>query len=225
MIPKIIHYVWFGGNKPQQVLDCIKTWQEVCPDYEIREWNERNCMIECDFFKEAIALRKYSFASDVVRLKVLSDYGGIYFDTDVRLISSLDPFLSNRSFVGKELPFRVGTAVIGSEPHVPWVDEFLNSYTVKGKHFIQRDGNLDMVVNTIKLTDFLNCTWHRHKNDIEVYDEDVFCCKSYFTGNVDLSERSVAIHDFSCSWSNPNPVGVFEKLKRVFLRISLLKNK
>lgn len=67
MIPKIIHYIWFGGEKPQDVLDCIETWKKVCPDYEIWEWDESNCSIcDCDYFREAFYVRKYAFASDPV---------------------------------------------------------------------------------------------------------------------------------------------------------------
>ena len=205
MIPKIIHYVWLGGEKPKAVLDCIKSWRDACPDYEIREWNESNSdLYLCDFIREAYALRKMAFVSDVIRLKVLIEYGGIYLDTDVRLLKSFDDFLHHRSFIGRESPFYVSTAVIGSEPNVAWISEFLsNSYTTKGKHFILRYGTLDIVPNTRKLSEFLNNTWHRHFQDIALYEEDFFCCKSYFTGEIQTTCNSVAIHDYMCTW-RPN---------------------
>jgi mannosyltransferase OCH1-like enzyme len=86
--------------------------------------------------QEALALKKYAFASDVIRLAVLFEYGGVYLDTDVKLLKSFDSFLNNKSFIGKELPLRLSTAVIGAEPGLQWIKDFLYSYTIKGKHFI-----------------------------------------------------------------------------------------
>lgn len=220
MIPKIIHYVWFGGEKPNSVLACIETWKTACPDYEIREWNEGNCgIINCDFLSEALSLRKYAFASDVIRMAVLSKYGGIYLDTDVRLLKSFDEFLLNRSFIGFETPFCVSTAVIGAELNVKWVEEFLNhTYAIKGKHFILRNGSLDLEPNTRKLTDFLNCTWHRHSQDIAIYPEDYFCCKSFFTGEIRTTENSVAIHDFACTWKPRKKESIFVRMHNLMKR-------
>lgn len=225
MIPKIIHFVWFGGEKPKEVLDCIDSWKKCCPDYEIREWNEQNCSFcNCDFLKEALALRKFAFASDVIRLAVLSRFGGIYLDTDVRLLRSFEAFLGNKSFIGLETPFRVSTAVIGSEPNVAWVSEFLGqTYSMKGKHFINKDGSLDLVPNTAKLSEFLNCTWHKHSRSISIYPEDFFCCKSFFTGEIKTTENSVAIHDFACTWKPTKEETIEFRLKNLWIRISISK--
>lgn len=95
MIPKIIHYVWFGGNPlPREVRMCIESWKLRCPGYEIKEWNEGNFNINCHHFcAEAYASREWAFASDYARLKVVYDNGGIYLDTDVELLKSLDEVL------------------------------------------------------------------------------------------------------------------------------------
>lgn len=223
MIPKIIHYVWFGGEKPQSVLDNIESWKLYCPDYEIREWNETNCEIyDCAFLNEARAVGKYGFVSDVIRLFVLCKYGGIYLDTDVRLLSTMDPFLCCPSFIGKELPFRLSSAVIGSQPNISWIQDFLKTYLVRGRHFIDRFGNLDLTVNTILLTDFLNCTWHKYKYELVVFPEDYFCCKSYFTKEITVTKNSVAIHDFSCSWRiNKGECLLFERFRNAIIRLEI----
>lgn len=226
MIPKIIHYIWFGGEKPQSVIDCIDSWRKACPDYEIREWNESNCGIcNCDFFVEANAVHKPGFSSDPLRYKILSRYGGIYLDTDVRLLKSFDEFLHHKSFIGKELPLRVGTAVIGSEPDVPWVKEFLAQYETKGKHFIFRDGRLNMTVSTELLSNFFNCTWHRHSQEVAIYPEDYFCCKSFFTGEICTTDNSVAIHDFACTWKVEKKLTLFGRLRNLAIRAKLIMKK
>lgn len=87
MIPKTIHYCWFGGNpKPDIIERCIASWKKYCPDYEIVEWNETNFDIsQHSFMLEAYEQKKWAFVSDVARLIILYNYGGIYMDTDVEL--------------------------------------------------------------------------------------------------------------------------------------------
>ena len=104
MIPKTIHYIWFGGNPlPEDAKRCIDTWKKYCPDYEIKEWNESNFDVaQNDYIKEAYEAKKWAFVSDYARLKVLVEYGGIYMDTDVEVLKPLDRFLSERAFSGFE---------------------------------------------------------------------------------------------------------------------------
>ena len=102
MIPKIIHYCWFGGKPfPSAVQKCIDSWKKYLPDYEIREWNETNYDLDkCKFAKEAYDQKKWAFVTDFVRLDVVYQYGGIYFDTDVEVIKSFDDLLNNKAFLG-----------------------------------------------------------------------------------------------------------------------------
>lgn len=104
MIPKIIHYIWFGGNPlPELAVKCIESWKKYCPDYEIMIWDERNFDVSvCAYTKEAYDAKKWAFVSDYVRLKALYEYGGIYMDTDVELVKSLDGFLHEKAFSGFE---------------------------------------------------------------------------------------------------------------------------
>lgn len=95
MIPKIIHYCWFGGNdKPELVEQCIQSWKRICPDYKLMEWNESNFNVNCiPYVSDAYADQKWAFVSNYARLYIIYNYGGIYLDTDVLLHHSLDKLL------------------------------------------------------------------------------------------------------------------------------------
>lgn len=104
MIPKKIHYCWFGrGEKPKLAEKCIASWRKCCPDYEIIEWNEDNFDINSNpYTKWCYENKKYAFLSDYVRLLVVYQNGGLYFDTDVELVKNTDFLLENQSFFGFE---------------------------------------------------------------------------------------------------------------------------
>ena len=104
MIPKIIHYCWFGGKPlPKLAKKCIASWKKFCPDYEIKEWNESNFDLNsCTYVKEAYDSKKYAFVSDYARFWILHRYGGVYFDTDVELLKSIDDILADGAFMGVE---------------------------------------------------------------------------------------------------------------------------
>lgn len=104
MIPKIIHYCWFGrGKMPKLALKCLKSWNKYCSDYKVICWNEDNFDINSNqYVKEAYESRKYAFVSDYVRLYALYNYGGVYMDTDVEVIKNIDKFLAEKAFTGFE---------------------------------------------------------------------------------------------------------------------------
>lgn len=104
MIPKIIHYCWFGrGKKPKLAKKCIESWKKYCPDYMIIEWNEDNFDVEkYPYAKYCLEHKKWAFLSDFVRLKVVCEQGGIYFDTDVELVRNIDELLKYEAFFGFE---------------------------------------------------------------------------------------------------------------------------
>lgn len=104
MIPKTIHYCWFGrGEKPKLAKKCIESWKKYCPDYKIIEWNEDNFDVEkYPYAKYCLENKKWAFLSDFVRLKVVCEHGGIYFDTDVELIQNIDELLKYEAFYGFE---------------------------------------------------------------------------------------------------------------------------
>ena len=108
MIPKKIHYCWFGGNPlkplPEAMKRNIESWKKFCPGYEIICWDEKNYDINnsIPFVKQAYACKKFAFVSDYVRLEALYREGGIYMDTDVELVKPLDDFLQHRFFTSTE---------------------------------------------------------------------------------------------------------------------------
>lgn len=102
MIPKTIHYIWFGGNPLTPLAErCIASWREFCPDYEIVRWDESNFDGGNNrYFQEALTAKKWAFASDYARLKILVENGGFYMDTDVQVLKPLDRFLSDEALSG-----------------------------------------------------------------------------------------------------------------------------
>lgn len=115
MIPKIIHYCWFGPNEKSEVAErCIESWKRHCPDYELKEWNEHNSeALQNKFYKDAYRKKKYAFVADVIRVEALNRYGGIYMDLDMLLLQSLDSLLHLDFFSGFEVPNRAAYGLFG----------------------------------------------------------------------------------------------------------------
>ena len=130
MIPKKIHYVWFGkGEMNERTKKCIESWKKYLPDYEIKEWNEDNFDINYnDFTKKAYKNGKWAFVSDVARLYALYTEGGIYMDTDVEVYKPLDEFLGNEGFTGFEDTHYPATATMGSVKGNPVIKLILDYY-------------------------------------------------------------------------------------------------
>lgn len=199
MIPKTIHYCWFGGaEKPPTVIRYINLWRRVMPDYVIKEWNETNFDISRRAYtREAYALRNYAFVADVCRLEALWTEGGIYLDTDIEVLSRFDKFLHLHSFLGREHNF-LGTGCIGAEAGSRWVKIFLDYYS--RHHFINFFGHMCRTPNTKLLTVTL---WPRIPAEERpiVFDFDYFCAKRWDNGEVQITPCTVCVHHFSCSWT------------------------
>ena len=115
MIPKVIHYCWFGkSKKPKLVKDCILSWKKHLPDYEIIEWNETNSDLSLPFVREAYKQKKWAFVADYIRLKVLYENGGVYLDTDMLVLKPLDSLLSDKTFIGAECLEFINCAILGT---------------------------------------------------------------------------------------------------------------
>lgn len=198
MIPKTIHYCWFGGKeKPPTFCEYLATWQKFLPDFEIKEWNESNFPVnEYRYAREAYAMGDFAFVSDVARLHALFMEGGIYLDTDVELINNFDAYLACESFVGRESEF-IGTAVIGAEPSLPWISRFLDYY--KGRHFINPFGHPVRTANTKIMT--LRILPKVNDEDYPVvFEQGYLSCKDYVTGELLIRSGAAAIHHFQASW-------------------------
>ena len=217
MIPKKIHYCWFGGRPmPDKMLHFISTWHKICPDYEFIKWDEANFDVDnsIPFVKEAYEHKKYAFVSDYVRLLALYNEGGIYLDTDVEVKKSFDDLLSLRSFLGKEMPFKLSTAVIGAEKNVDWIKDFLATYD--NKHFIRRLGKLNTLENTALLTTFFNHNYPKYFDNVSIFDIDFFCAKLFSNGEYYISNNTYAIHHYFGSWIKKKDWG--QRIKALLCR-------
>lgn len=183
MIPKIIHYCWFGhGEIPQSAQQCIASWHQYMPDWEYKLWNENNFDVQSlPYTKEAYEAKKYAFVSDYVRLWALNKEGGLYLDTDVMVFKPFDDLLEHSAFAGfegsKRLP--VGTCVMASEPNGLWVREMLNAY--KDRHFVIKGGVFDLTTNVQFITALMaeqglvQDGQEQDYKDLHVFPVEYFC--------------------------------------------------
>lgn len=126
MIPKTIHYCWFGDSPLSELNQrCVRSWGHVMPDFAIKKWSENNSPLDNEYCRTALARRQWPFVADYVRLHALWEEGGIYFDTDVEVVKSFDPLLQHRCFAGFQLDKEhidwVNNAVLGAEPGHPFI--------------------------------------------------------------------------------------------------------
>lgn len=130
MIPKVIHYCWFGHKKKTKLIkDCIKSWKRHLPDYEIVEWNEKNTDLTLPFVRDAYRLKKWAFVADYIRLKVLYEFGGIYLDTDMMVLKTFDSLLENKCFFGAEDMDFINCAIIGTEKNYWFIKKSIDYYS------------------------------------------------------------------------------------------------
>jgi len=219
MIPKIIHYCWFGGGqKPESVERNISQWKQILFDYVFVEWNENNFDVNYNrYVQEAYKNKKYAFVSDVCRLYALKQQGGVYLDTDVEVLKRFDSFLMQHSFIGEEQNgLLLGTAVIGALRESVWVQDFLKSY--ENIRFEITKTKFNDKPNTIRITDFLK------KYDGEkprTYPVDFFCAKDYKTKKVLVTDNTVCIHHYAESWVvTPR----YKRIESIFWNVFGLKN-
>lgn len=211
MIPKVIHYCWFGrGEKPELAKKCIASWKTFLPDYQIKEWNEDNFDINCNqYVKEAYESRKFAFVTDYVRLYAIYTEGGVYMDTDVEVLKTLDPFLHHHAFSGFETDGNVPTGMMAGEKGSIWAKELLDMYD--NRKFIMADGSFDMTTNTTVITKYmlgkglvLNNRYQDFPGLCTMYPAEFFCPKDHRTGKIKCTHNTVCIHHFAGTWLEHN---------------------
>lgn len=212
MIPKIIHYCWFGGNPlPESAKKCIESWKKCCPDYEIKEWNESNYDIQKNpYMKEAYEMEKWGFVPDYARLDIIYQYGGIYLDTDVELLKNMDPLLSEKAFMGCEGRTSASPGLgFGAEKGNPIIKEILEN-VYKNRHFLQADGSIDTTPSPRLNTEFLKTKGLKLSGEIEhlgdeitIYPAEYFAPKNFATGEIVLTDHTYSIHHYDASWYEP----------------------
>lgn len=209
MIPKIIHYCWFGrGEMPQLAKDCIASWHKYMPDWKYKLWNEDNFDVNAiPYTKEAYEAGKFAFVSDYVRLVALCEEGGLYMDVDFEVYKSFDDLMSFDAFAGfegsKSCPVMMG--VVASRANGLWVKEMLEAY--RNRHFIKEGGVLDTTTNVRFITSIMHENGfeqngkEQNYRDLHVFPVDYFCPRQT-TGEYIRTENTYCDHLGLGSWSN-----------------------
>lgn len=234
MIPKIIHYCWFGGKPlPDSAKKCIASWRKFLPDYEIKEWNESNFDVNCiKYTREAYRLKKYAFVSDYARFFILYKYGGLYFDIDVEVIRNMDDIISRGPFMGREAqpvesetePKYNNTAVKGTNPGLglgvaPGLDLYKNIVEwYNAHHFTTWNGKftgtvvdiVSKILSTMPIKMFDNGVLY--VGGVYIYPPEYFCPKNYFTGEIHLTDNTRCIHHYTATWVNRRTL--WQKIKK-----------
>lgn len=208
MIPKIIHYCWFGGSPlPEKVKRYIKSWEKHCPDYEIIRWDETNYDIRSiPYIKEAYEAGKWAFVSDYARLEIIYQHGGIYLDTDVELIRGLDSLLDENIFFAMEKKnCYIGTGLgFGATRGHPTINQLMEMY--RQITFVRDSGSLNLTPCPYYTTEFFKkmgyCLDDRTQrlNDVLILSSEYFCPMDYNTGQVVTTKSTYGIHWYEASW-------------------------
>ncbi len=220
MIPKVIHYCWFGrGEKSRLIKKCMRSWKKYCPDYEIIEWNEDNFDIDSTVWtREAYDSKKWAFVSDYVRLYVLYNYGGVYLDTDVEIKKPIDEFLKYPAFSGFEHFNTAPTGIIASEKNQSVIKDWLSHYD--GRHYIV-NGEICTDPNVNFMTNQLLEKGLKLNNEFQIIDGFAMFPKTYFcplcmltVEDDDFSENTYTVHHFTSTWRTPKGRKDLKRVRR-----------
>lgn len=216
MIPKVIHYCWFGrGKKPPLAEKCIASWRKFLPDYEIREWNEDNYDVNTiPYTAEAYEAKKYAFVSDYARFDILYHHGGVYFDTDVEVIKPVDDILAAGPYMGQEKFFTVNSGLgLAAVAQMPFFKDVLKGYELR--HFLKDDGSFDQTTVVQFLTQIMlqrglvPSEGIARFEGINVYPSEYFNPKDIGTGKLTITSNTRTIHHYSASWYTPMDRAVY----------------
>jgi hypothetical protein len=222
MIPKKIHYCWFGrGAKPRLAEKCIASWKKYCPDYEIIEWNEGNFDVNRNGYTQmCIREKKYAFLSDYVRLLVVAEHGGVYFDTDVELIRPIDHLLEGHAFFGFETPEYVASGLgFGSEAHGTAIEAMLREYDflisgTEGTRGCPRLNTAALVKLGLKPDGSM-----QHVADAVILPADYLNPYEAVTGQLHKTKNTCSIHWYSAAWMSRGKrlrSAIMKPLHRIF---------
>ena len=232
MIPKIIHYCWFGRNPlPTSAQKCIASWRKYLPDYEIKEWNEDNFNVNIILYtQQAYEAKKYAFVSDYARFWILFHYGGLYFDTDVEVIKSFDDIVERGAFMGLEIDgtkkdTKIAIAPglgLGADVGLPVYQEILNGFAKLDYYDAQGKRNnfsmIPMVTNMFIQRGLIANGQIQQLYGITIYPQRFFNPYNSINGKLQLTPETHSIHWFSASWMEPKALWMV-KLKRMIRKL------
>lgn len=227
MIPKKIHYCWFGGKPLNKLgIKCLDSWKKYFPDYEIIEWNESNFDVNCcQYVREAYEAQKWAFVSDYARFKILYEQGGVYFDTDVEVIKSFDDILNKGNFMGCENEVSAVNPGLGLAvaPGLGLIKEILEDY--EKASFLNEDGSLDLTTIVTRTTNILKRHGLQDINriqtvaEVNIYPREYFCPIDMTTGKIEITPNTYSIHRYAGSWESKESLfrgKVFRFINRTF---------
>lgn len=209
LIPKVIHYCWFGGNSmPDKYKVWMESWSKFCPDYKIIEWNENNYDITKNkYMMQAYEQKKWGFVPDYARLDIIYRYGGIYLDTDVEIISNFNDLLYQKGFAGFETNQFVNLGSgFGAVPGLKIIKEMLNFY--EDKQFLNADGNLNLITSPRLQTKVLLDHGLKQNGEYQVIDDLTIFPEKMFNGmsqhlrRIRLKPYTKSIHHYDASWKS-----------------------
>jgi len=222
LIPKKIHYCWFGGNPiPDKYKEWMESWKKHCPDYEIIEWNESNYDITKNkYMLQAYEQKRWGFVPDYARLDIIYEHGGIYLDTDVEIIKSFDDLLYQKAFAGFEIKEYVALGLgFGAVKGLPIIKELRDKYDEVS--FIDAQGNLNLTTSpkyqteVLKQKGLITNGEYQIVEDMTIYPIKMLCGKNSETGNTRLTSYSTAIHHFDGSWADDEKRKKWEKRRQL----------
>ena len=208
VIPKIVHYCWFGNNpKSKLIKKCIASWKKFLPEWEIIEWNESNYDVyKNEYISAAYKEQKWAFVVDFARFDILNEYGGVFFDADVELLKTIpETLLEHQAFTGFETEKNVAPGLVfASTSKHPMLAEIINVY--ENKKFGEKiDGKtetiVDIVTNILEKNGLVKNNLIQDINGIVIYPKEFFCCFNHETQNFEIQPETISIHHYAASWS------------------------
>lgn len=230
MIPKKIHYCWFGGKElPEQAKQCIDSWKKFCPDYEIIRWDESNYDVtKNEYLKKAYESRKWAFVTDYARLEIVYRQGGIYLDTDVELIKNPDTLLANACFMGMEQVGTVATGLgFGAEAGHPFLRENMKAYEEGG--FTGKHGEFQpeiCVKITTRLLREAGLAGEDRVQDVagvRIFPVEYFCPLVMGTNRLRITHNTYSIHHYAASWYTGNALVKTIKYRLIPVKVFIKK--
>ena len=245
MIPKTIHYCWFGRNPlPPLAIQCIESWKKYFPDYEIKEWNEDNFDVNMiSYTSEAYQAKKYAFVSDYARFWILYNYGGIYFDTDVEIIRPMNDIIKKGPFMGCEstvsslsTPMINPGVGLGCNPNHILIKRMLDLYATLS--FVSNNNNslnyktiVEYTTETLIKYGLISTNKIQLIEGFYIYPNDYFNPINIITKRLHITDNTRSIHHFAASWVKPslkrNIKNTIRKIipEKILLIYNSLKNK